>query len=70
MTAGTEPLTERPAWKALKAHIPSVPRQKARSRCWHPGRSIDGMRPPKVRFATDSLLEGQGFEPSVPRERD
>src|ERR1700730_14930492 len=23
---------------------------------------------PKVRFATDSLLEGTGFEPSVPRQ--
>src|ERR1700730_14771709 len=31
---------------------PSVPRQKARSRCWHPD---DHRRnaPPKVRFATD-----------------
>jgi hypothetical protein len=26
--------------------------------------------PPKVRFATDSSLEGGGFEPSVPRKRD
>jgi hypothetical protein len=24
---------------------------------------------PKVRFASDSPLEGDGFEPSVPRER-
>ena len=24
MTAGTEPLTERPAWKALKAHYPRI----------------------------------------------
>src|SRR5260370_24335393 len=46
---------------------PSVPRQKARSRCWHPD---DHRRnaPPKVRFATDSPLEGDGFEPSVPHE--
>jgi hypothetical protein len=29
-----------------------------------------GMRPPKVRFAPDSSLEGTGFEPSVPREKD
>jgi len=44
---------------------PSVPRQKARSRCWHPD---DHRRnaPPKVRFATDSPLEGDGFELSVP----
>src|ERR1700730_6174798 len=28
-----------------------------------------GMRPPKVRFAADSSLEGDGFEPSVPREK-
>src|SRR5690242_1768718 len=27
-------------------------------------------RCPKVRFASDSLLEGDGFEPSVPREHD
>src|SRR5260370_16566393 len=26
--------------------------------------------PPKVRFAIDSALEGEGFEPSVPRETD
>jgi hypothetical protein len=47
---------------------PSVPRQKARSRCWH----SDGHRwnaPPKVKFATDPPLEGSGFEPSVPSER-
>ena len=25
-------------------------------------------RPPKVRFASDSLLEGDGFEPPVPRQ--
>jgi flavin-dependent dehydrogenase len=24
----------------------------------------------KIRFAVDSPLEGEGFEPSVPRERD
>ena len=33
-------------------------------------RFADGHRwdaPPKVRFATDSPLEGTGFEPSVPR---
>src|SRR5580704_557530 len=36
----------------------------------HTQTSIDGMRPPKVRFATDAALEGDGFEPSVPRERD
>ena len=29
-----------------------------------------GHAPPKVRFGTDSLLEGEGFEPSVPRRRD
>ena len=32
--------------------------------------AADGHRwdaPPKVRFATDSPLEGDGFEPSVPR---
>ena len=28
------------------------------------------MRPPKVRFAADSSLEGQGFEPSVPLKDD
>src|ERR1700726_4935948 len=35
---------------------PSVPRQKVRSRCWHPD---DHRRnaPPKVRFARDSPLE-------------
>ena len=30
---------------------------------------FDGMRP-KVRFATDSALEGRGFELSVPRNRE
>jgi hypothetical protein len=28
-----------------------------------------GEAPPKVRFASDSPLEGDGFEPSVPPER-
>src|ERR1700738_407520 len=47
---------------------PSVPRQKVRSRCWHPD---DHRRnaPPKVRLARDSPLEGEGFEPSVPVRR-
>jgi hypothetical protein len=31
--------------------------------------AIDGIRP-KVRFAQDSPLEGDGFEPSVPRQKD
>jgi hypothetical protein len=29
--------------------------------------ATDGMRPSRVRFAKDSLLERAGFEPSVPR---
>jgi len=29
----------------------------------------DAAAPPKVRFTPDSLLEGSGFEPSVPSER-
>src|ERR1700694_5683871 len=29
-----------------------------------------GDSPPKVRFAVDSPLEGDGFEPSVPRKKD
>ena len=36
-------------------------------------RNPDGHRRapfPKVRFAMDSPLEGEGFEPSVPRQKD
>ena len=34
MTAGTEPLTERPAWKALKAHYDKI-RNRTCERCSH-----------------------------------
>ena len=66
MTAGTEPLTERPAWKALKAHYTLGPPSESSLPMLAPRTINRWNAPPKVRFATDSLLEGQGFEPSVP----
>jgi hypothetical protein len=45
------------------------PPSSTRRRRWFSGRTaVPGQRAPtpKVRFASDSLLEGAGFEPSVP----
>jgi hypothetical protein len=36
---------------------------------WRNPRRHRGDPPPKIRFAPDSPLEGDGFELSVPRER-
>ena len=68
MTAGTEPLTERPAWKALKAHYTLGPPSESSLPMLAPRTINRWNAPPKVRFATDSLLEEDGFEPSVPLE--
>jgi glucose-6-phosphate isomerase len=38
MTAGTEPLTERPAWKALKAHYNEIRNVHLRKLFSRPGR--------------------------------
>jgi len=66
MTASTESLTERPAWKALKAHYTLGPPSESSLPMLAPRTINRWNAPPKVRFATDSLLEEDGFEPSVP----
>jgi len=64
MTAGTEPLTERPAWKALKAHYTLGPPSESSLPMLAPRTINRWNAPPKVRFATDSPLEeGVSSEP-------
>jgi hypothetical protein len=47
----------------------SVPAVAAHVSCEVAATVIDGMRPPKVKFAADSLVEGDGFEPSVESDK-
>jgi hypothetical protein len=42
-------------------------RRRGLRRASPPGAGSSGIRPAAVRFVADSLLEGSGFEPSVPR---
>jgi hypothetical protein len=69
MTAGTEPLTERPAWKALKAHYTLGPPSESSLPMLAPRTINRWNAPPKVRFAPDSPVEEAGFEPSVPHTK-